>query len=160
LVETGSLSRSFGATTIVIGARLTEDDGNPSPIQLINRTLTVTGTSGDDQATFHNEISFFGMDLNGSERFFQPSDVDQVSVNGGDGNDHLSMQVCPVPCILDGGAGRDHIHGGPANDTIIGGGGRDFLDGWFGADHVFGDGGTDTAIVDAQDVLKSIEVTM
>jgi hypothetical protein len=54
--------------------------------------------------------------------------------NGGsDGGSDLA-----IPQIVLGGAGKDHISGGPCNDVLIGGHGKDKLSGGKGADILIG----------------------
>ena len=125
-------------------ARLTADDGNPSPVTLANRILSVTGTSGDDTVTLSEGTGVVRATLNGFGREFDTSDVDVVSATGGDGNDRLdATRLLSVPASLSGGNGIDRINGGPKGDTIQGNGGRDFIDGGLGADLISGGGGND-----------------
>lgn len=122
--------------------------------------------------------------LNGGanvDRLFGESGVDTLiggtsndKLYGGGSNDQLTGN--DGNDILDGGTGDDVLSGDGGNDTITGGSDDDRISGGSGADQLFGnagddfigskdgikdslDGGsgTDTATIDAGDVLASIE---
>lgn len=68
---------------------------------------------------------------------------------GGNGND-----------TIDGGRGRDFISGGAGNDELHGGKAADVIDAVDGSafvDQVMGNIGSDTATVDAADVVRGVE---
>jgi Ca2+-binding RTX toxin-like protein len=144
LVIGGIIRDQFFNKGIALIGRITEDDGKPSFVTVTNGTLSLSGTSGDDTIQIFEFAPFVDAVLNGLGRVFPVSDVNQVSVTGGDGDDKIfAIDVPTIPCLFDGGTGRDRINGGDKNDTLIGGGGRDFIDGGLGADHIFGGGGND-----------------
>ncbi|MDD3993238.1 MAG: FG-GAP-like repeat-containing protein [Desulfobacteraceae bacterium] len=76
--------------------------------------------------------------------------VNPVTMDGGDGDDHLFAGGGPA--VLIGGPGDDRIfgspasdtiHGGDGNDTLFGNGGDDIINGGMGDDRVFGSTGGD-----------------
>jgi Ca2+-binding RTX toxin-like protein len=83
-----------------------------------------------------------------------------VSVNGGDGNDAITVlakntEVTGVK--LDGGAGDDVLTGADSNDSLSGGDGNDRLVGAKGNDTLSGGNGNDTLVWnngDASDVMN------
>jgi len=136
--------KGYDATThIQLIGRLTEDDGNPSPFFISNRTLFANGTAGDDRF-FAEDITHALMIQNhGFGRIFIDSDFDRISLSAGDGNDYVQMDLHGVTAHVSGGAGSDHISGGERNDTLEGNAGRDFIDGGGGADVIVGGAGND-----------------
>jgi uncharacterized delta-60 repeat protein len=128
---------------IQLTARLTEDDGNPSPFFISNRTLFANGTAGDDRF-FAEDITHALMIQNhGFGRIFNDSDFDRISLSAGAGNDYIQMDLHGVTAHVSGGTGSDHISGGERNDTLEGNAGRDFINGGGGADVISGGAGND-----------------
>ncbi len=142
LIQAGSITGPHPGMMVI--ARRTADDGQPSPVRLSGRTLLVPGTSGNDFIDIVADDEVIQASLNGFGRQFNVSQVDQISITGGDGNDNIDAgSDRAVPIFADGGNGRDKIAGGFKNDTLMGDGGRDFIDGGAGADHIIGGGGND-----------------
>lgn len=78
----------------------------------------------------------------GNDTFiFKPGISIPVSIQGGDGNDHLEYD----------GTGNATMSAGAGDDNIITGSGADSVDGGSGKDHIETDGGSDTAIGGAGD---------
>jgi hypothetical protein len=149
LLTAGELHIDYGslAPFVQIVARTT-DDAAPSPIEMNNRVVSLTGTSHDDDVHLAGGPVFEGSDdvsvlLNGFGRLFRGRDMDQFSAIGGDGDDFFTNYLSGIPCRIAGGNGRDRIGGGDKNDTLEGGAGRDFIDGGDGADRIVGGGGND-----------------
>jgi Ca2+-binding RTX toxin-like protein len=76
--------------------------------------------------------------------------VNQVQLDGGDGNDLLTGSTGNEVLFgragndkLQGGAGRDELYGGDGIDQLFGGAGCDVLYGEAGADSLFGEADTD-----------------
>ena len=72
-----------------------------------------------------------------------------VVVNGGDGNDALTVLAKNTEIAattLNGGGGDDVLTGADTNDTLNGGDGNDRLIGAKGTDAMNGDGGNDTLV--------------
>jgi uncharacterized delta-60 repeat protein len=139
--------QAFNAVTrssIIVTARLTEDDGKPSPVTLSNHVVAAAGTPADDVINAREASGVVIASLNGFGREFDTSDVNSVSVSGGDGDDRISGDgLLTIPLNASGGNGRDHITGGDGEDTLNGDGGRDFIDGGAGFDRILGGGGND-----------------
>ena len=62
------------------------------------------------------------------------TDIQKVAFDGGKGNDVLDASQANVKVIADGGNGNDTLLGGAANDTLIGGNGDNIFTGGAGAD--------------------------
>lgn len=102
------------------------------------RTLSVSGTSGDDTISLSVVGSYLRVTENGAIADFALSDIDNISIAGGDGNDTITVGT-GVPAVavsgdagndsLVGGAGNDTLHGGVGDDTLVGGAGSNTLDG-------------------------------
>ena len=122
--------------------------------------LLFTGDSGDNNITISRDLSghLFG---NGGAIQISPAgatvaNTDLIRVNGGDGNDVISLDETngPLPAAqLFGGDGNDTLTGGSAadqlfgqngNDSLFGGAGNDFLSGGAGNDFIAGGAGNDT----------------
>ena len=98
---------------------------------------------------------------NGATKLTIDSSISQVTVNGGNGNDTITVgdldTVCRASLVVQGGDGNDlltalnaktgqiriRIEGGDGNDTVLGGLGADTLDGGAGNDRVKGGDGND-----------------
>lgn len=128
---------------LVIVQRLTEDDGNPSPITLAGGTVAIAGTSAADVIFAIDQGLRFEASLNGFGRQFDPDDVDRVTVAGGAGGDFIQMSLLLTPAHVLGGDGSDSIFGGSKNDTLQGNAQKDFIAGNNGADRITGNGGND-----------------
>jgi Ca2+-binding RTX toxin-like protein len=86
------------------------------------------------------EVSLEG----GSPRPFDISQVRTLCLNGGPGDDSISIDpAISIRAHIVGGAGNDAITAGAGDDRISGGPGNDSLDGGAGRDVIRGDAGTD-----------------
>ena len=127
-----------------------------STAAIVDRTLQITGTSGDDAvevALFENaQAQVF--DGGAVSLTFNLADVDRVRFIGGDGNDVCILGRTPFAFTFEGGAGDDAasasrvdyddlLVGGEGNDYLYGGGGNDTLDGGLGYDGLLGGRGDD-----------------
>jgi Ca2+-binding RTX toxin-like protein len=136
-------------------------------------TLNLDGADDDvtvsvrDGLLVHNQA--FSGGLNFDTDWDSATDGDQtvpadgtftVIVNGGDGNDSLTVlaQLGEVAAVgLDGGPGDDVLTGADSNDTLSGGDGNDRLVGAGGADVLNGGAGNDTLVWnngDGSDILN------
>ena len=70
-------------------------------------------------------------------RYFSPSAVDKIMVDGLDGNDTI-INNTEIDSTLRGGRGQDRLIGGNANDSLYGGEDRDMLFGRGGNDGFYG----------------------
>lgn len=70
--------------------------------------------------------------------------VTLIVVNGSSGADNVFGQYVDVPIVVNAGAGKDTILGGPANDTLKGEAGDDRIVGGRGNDLIYGGSDDDT----------------
>jgi Ca2+-binding RTX toxin-like protein len=126
------------STALVTGARVRDGE------------LQVVGTRGDDQV----DINEVGKKLyqvhadfvpdRGHFLTFNTADVESIKILLGDGNDHAHIGGnIPLPVLIDGGNGNDHLKGGAGGDTLLGGPGKDHLGGGRGNDLLDGGAGND-----------------
>ena len=128
---------------IVQVRRLTEDDGNPSPITLSSGTVTITATNTGDFLTA-SDFNVVSAAVNGQGRMFDLQDVDLIFCDGAGGDDYFFFDDTRSTSVhLKGGDGRDRIIGGHKNDTLEGNAHGDVIYGGNGADLIIGNGGKD-----------------
>ena len=120
-----------------------------------NGVLHIEGTSGKDTINVqqaNQQISVKGISIlvNGQAKSsISTSEVTRLEVNGGDGNDVISLapgrgqQPILISSVLIGGGGNDSISGGDGSDFIQGGDGADVLTGNGGNDSLTGGIGND-----------------
>lgn len=121
--------------------------------EVVNDTLIIIGTPGDDQIIlgrdFDGPVTILGTGFNSMTQPFS-----KVQINGLGGNDRLDAGLLAdvaglmhgkvyAPVTIDGGTGDDFIVGGPANDSLLGGNGDDTIVGGEGDDTVFAGSGDD-----------------
>jgi Ca2+-binding RTX toxin-like protein len=144
------------------------------------KTITVTGTAGNDKIVLTNKAAFGNnsnshIAVQGIDTQIDATGSVTLVVNGLAGDDQINLPVLVQPSIrqlyavatLDGGAGNDTITGGDRPDVMIGGAGRDVLDGGRGDDQLraldgevdvlHGGLGTDSAQRDAADKVDGVE---
>jgi uncharacterized protein YkwD len=110
---------------------------------LVNGNLTILG----DGAGNAINVGFANgqITVSGLSQTFAAASVRAITVDGGDGDDTITVaNSVPIGCLLFGGYGNDHILGGGGSDQIFGGLGDDVLDGGLGNDTIFGGAGNDT----------------
>ena len=125
-------------------------------IAIVNGTIRIVGTAGDDKIEFGLAGGSMARVLdNGVESMrFDLRTTRAVSFAGLDGNDVLIMGRVPLRVFANGGNGddafsaaqgrlSDTLVGGAGNDYLFGGDGNDTLDGGLGQDGLLGDGGDD-----------------
>ncbi|MDA8743918.1 PKD domain-containing protein [Rubripirellula amarantea] len=137
--------------TYEVTLSVVDDDGGFVDSSLIlnvvdgGNMLEINGTSGNDYIYI---AQFFGWykvytDFDGWSSY-RIRDYDGLIVNAGSGNDYVQGSLLLFqPIVINGGAGKDTLIGGSANDTIFGGSGNDIIDGRFGDDQVNGGDGND-----------------
>ncbi|HEX8342666.1 MAG TPA: hypothetical protein VF624_17315 [Tepidisphaeraceae bacterium] len=125
-------------------------------ISLVNGTLRIVGTAGDDRI----DLALFGRSQfqvleNGVvAQTYDRADARAVSFAGLAGDDVLIVGRVPVRTFANGGSGKDALSaaqmsmsdtliGGDGDDYLFGGDGPDTLDGGLGYDGLLGDGGND-----------------
>ena len=127
----------------------------PDPSNLMATALIATGTGGSDFFRFtRRRDGTFVAYVNGqSQGEFAAADL--IIVDGGAGDDVVSLANLRIPARVYGGDGNDRLAGTRADDILIGGagddrigggGGRDLLVGGAGADRIAGGGGDDILV--------------
>lgn len=126
---------------------------------LTRSVLNVTGTSKNDVIVVGRDPADAGkylVTMNGKSSRFARKSVRFIRVDGGDGNDKITISdkagTVTGRVTLSGSAGNDtitagataaNISGGDGNDVLVGGAGSDFIDGGAGDDFVRGGAGND-----------------
>jgi Ca2+-binding RTX toxin-like protein len=120
-----------------------------STVTLVNGTLTVTGTPGNDNVYISLSI---GNTVRVADQNVQignlipKASVKKIVVNCGTGNDYANVGLGSekIAVLLDGGAGNDGLTAGTgAANTIIGGAGDDIVTGGYGNDKLDAGDGND-----------------
>ncbi|MCY2930069.1 MAG: C25 family cysteine peptidase [Planctomycetota bacterium] len=70
---------------------VTVDNSPPAPYTLSNKTLTITGTEGDDSFAFFAADGVYAITLNGQTWTFSASQISQVIFNSGGGIDSATL---------------------------------------------------------------------
>jgi len=159
-------TRGIGQGNYWLAAKVTDEQGHtryaygiqqvtvtrPPPIDahLSDGVLTVDGTEDADSirltlaASNEDRLVVY---LNDQSTAFNVSEVDSIVINGGNGNDNLSVseKYGPIfiPARINGGNGNDTLVGASGNDRLYGGNGKDRLYGGAGRDRLDGGGDTD-----------------
>ena len=108
--------------------------------------LMITGSAGNDAITISLDArqTTYTVKLNHSNAAYPRAAVRFIQVDGGDGNDKVTIgSTVKLRTSLVGGLGNDMITGGNGNDVINGGDGDDQLNGGNGKDTIHGDAGND-----------------
>ena len=112
--------------------------------RLVQNELFVNGTTRADVIRIASIGSQIRVTVNGrSLARFDANHLSLIVVNGGAGNDHITLSGVNVDSELYGGAGNDILRGGNGNDRLFGDSGRDNLFGGPGNDRMDGGAGTD-----------------
>jgi Ca2+-binding RTX toxin-like protein len=126
--------------------------------------LRVTGTSGDDTISLSYEgTGGFGVFLKVRENgrltnFGIPPRY--FLIQGGEGDDRITIGHGLPRVTLDGGAGDDTLSGGEGSDVLYGragddeirgGAGKDYISGFKGDDSLYGEAGADTLLGEQDD---------
>jgi Ca2+-binding RTX toxin-like protein len=149
-----ALAASFAAGPAQAGVSSASVTGLTATLNLdgADDNLIVSVSNG---LLVHNQAAFGGLqsaedwDSADGEQTVPANGTFTVIVNGGDGNDSLTVlahhdEVAAV--TLDGGPGDDILTGADSNDTLNGGDGDDRLVGAAGADVLNGGAGNDTLV--------------
>lgn len=105
-------------------------------------TLTIEGSSGDDEVTVSKSRWFTTINVNGKKLRYYRSMVDKVVFHGNAGNDTFTNKSS-IPSSVWGGRGNDSLNGGSGSDYLSGGSGKDKLYGNNGHDKLFGGSSND-----------------
>jgi Ca2+-binding RTX toxin-like protein len=124
----------------------------PSGSAALNPTsgeLIVAGTDSDDTIIVSKHSQELFVQVGDVVQRFHTSVVASIRIDGGDGNDAVTMGTGVPGTFVFGGDGNDTLRGGDGNDTLTGGGGRDLIFGGAGNDRLNGNGGNDTLCGDS-----------
>ena len=111
---------------------------------LDGRILEISGTDGNDTIIVGLDGTNLTVNENGAVSTFAVADVKRIEINGGNGNDILTVnEAVNIMAVLKGGKGDDTLTGGSAGDLLQGLGGNDILIGGPGNDHITGNKGND-----------------
>src|SRR3990172_5331502 len=137
--------RSFSVECLERRALLSAD--------LASGILTVVGTKAGDLIEFDAAGTDLSVSLNGEVQLFNAADVQLLHINGGGGNDTITIadDVLIDAWVsggkghdaMDGGSGNDVLNGDQGNDNTAGDGGDDEIHGGSGHDSLYGGTGSD-----------------
>lgn len=134
-------------STANLGA-ITINSGGPTMVEGTSAADTIIVSSSNGKiavkingksTTYNGSVSIDGGA--GNDSITIGDGVSGISVNGGDGDDYIVDG--DGSNTLSGGAGKDKIYGGEGNDRLNGNGGNDKLFGEGGADRLYGGDGND-----------------
>ncbi|HEX8914414.1 MAG TPA: hypothetical protein VF796_18850 [Humisphaera sp.] len=126
---------------------------------LLNGTLTVGGTTGNDTITITSASGKLTAKVNAETRSFTLTAVKKIVVNAGKGNDTVNIAASVTkPAVINGSDGNDKLTGGGGSDVINGGAGNDTETGGGGKDTFNGGTGTDT--VSYASYSKAVKVSL
>ena len=95
-----------------------------------DHVLVLAGTASDEVMSIEKlNTGYFRVTVDGVVNDVDGSDVQSVSLTGGDGADTLSVVDIPIPVTVEGSAGDDTITSSGSNQVTITGGV------WLGFDH-------------------------
>jgi Ca2+-binding RTX toxin-like protein len=120
-------------------------------IALQGDTLVITGTKKNDTIDLTVDSGAPGrvsVRVNGFLRRFTLSDIDEINIQAGQGDDRIKIDNGKVELTtrtrLYGSGGDDTILGGRGKDRIYGGSGDDSIQGGNARDIIYGEAGSDT----------------
>jgi cyclophilin family peptidyl-prolyl cis-trans isomerase len=115
-------------------------------LALVGRTLTLTGTEGDDRFTVRLDSN--DKVVINDDQSWPAGDIDRIEAYLRGGDDSLDANVSGgLPDLLvDCGSGNDSISAGPGNDIVSGGEGDDQIGGNGGNDLLSAGNGNDTLL--------------
>lgn len=105
--------------------------------------LRVAGTAMADVISVESVPNLVRVTVNGVTEEVASKAIARVLVDGGSGNDQITVNAGSVPVEVLGGDGNDRVTGGPAGDTLDGGNGADTIYGGAGDDRIVGGAGRD-----------------
>lgn len=133
---------------------LGETATRPKIASLQNGNLSVTGTTSADRIDLVRDGSRLRVTRNGDFVTFDFNAVRSISIDALEGDDHIAIQLDKNNVTVNGGEGNDTLDasaavrgltlvGGTGADSLVGGKGNDSLDGGDGDDIFIGNGGAD-----------------
>jgi Ca2+-binding RTX toxin-like protein len=130
-------------------------------IYILNGTLYLDGTDGNDSFAAVWADGTTTVTLNGAAREFSDGQFDRILARGFAGDDEFQFDYVGVPVTVEAGSGHDHIRSNATTVSVIGGSGDDFLfldnstssellgfDGGDGIDDIVGDESTVIGVLD------------
>jgi ELWxxDGT repeat protein len=105
---------------------------------------TILGSDGPDALLFEGAS---GQPTSVLNRNLRIHDLDELTIEGGPGDDEIDASLAPSELgdlTLAGGSGNDRLTGGPGADRLLGGSDNDTMVGGPGNDTMDGGDGTDT----------------
>jgi Ca2+-binding RTX toxin-like protein len=142
---------SAGGGNYSIKYNLSIDNSAPA---VQNNILTVNGTSKNDNITLsettHNSIAAVDVNINGTDHFYDKTEIQRINVMAGAGNDKV-LDNTSINSYIFGDVGNDTLQGGSGNDTLTGAGGKNILFGGAGNDRLNGSSGFDQLFGEAGD---------
>lgn len=143
--ETNEKNNVF--STADLGA-ITINSGGPTTVEGTSAadTIIVASSGGKTVVKINGKSTTYSGTVSidggaGNDSITIGDGVSGISVNGGDGDDYIVDG--DGSNTLSGGAGKDKIYGGEGNDRLNGNGGNDKLFGEGGADRLYGYDGND-----------------
>jgi FKBP-type peptidyl-prolyl cis-trans isomerase len=118
-----------------------------SGVALSSGVLTAEGTAANDSISLSLSKGIYALKTGKITNYFNPAEVNSIILNGGDGNDKITVNSSVTLGIrIDGGEGANTLSGGSGNDTILAGSGNDVIKGNAGNDVLTGGAGSDVLI--------------
>lgn len=120
--------------------------------------LMIFGGTGDDQVVLATDHESVSLELNGALSTYLSTDVAQVRLRTGPGNDVASAALLVTDLVAWGGEGDDRLTGGLGADSVMGGAGNDTLSATSGNDLLVGGRDHDRYLFDADETLGSVSI--
>ncbi len=127
-------------------SRLTVLSGSFASYDADTRTLTVNGTSGNDNISLSAAGGTLTVNQNGVSASFGLTNIDSIRVLANDGNDTVGVGPGVPAVFISGGAGDDSLSGGDGDDSVYGDAGNDTLRGGAGVDLLDGGSGANVLV--------------
>ena len=108
---------------------------SPIVLNAATQQLTITGTSKNDHISVSVKGTKLVAKMDGHTKKFSTTSVQSLAVNGGAGNDVITVApAVTAPATLDGGPGNNVLQGGGGTDTFVPAGGTDAVFGFHAGD--------------------------
>ena len=114
----------------------------PTP-SIKSKVLVINGTSASDKISLSLKGKIVNVTINSVVFPFNTKLFKKIVINGGDGDDEISVGLNMIGVTINGGNGNDLVYGGGGADLIKGGNGNDVLYGRAGNDKIEGNAGND-----------------
>lgn len=156
-----TFSVSDGTSTDTATVRIAIQTARPV-VTATGGNLEIVGTSNDDSFTISRgpagQVLVRTQSGKYSTSAYYPlTSTGLITINAGDGRDHIVINGLTNPTFIDAGGGNDYISSGLGDDTIIGGAGNDRINASGGNNVVWGDElGQQDLAAGGDDVLSSL----